>query len=302
MDRHDVMGIELTHLRYFVAVAEELHFGRAAERLHISQPPLTQQIQRLEARIGCPLLLRTSRKTELTDAGRAFYDSARAVLQETRRAVENARRVARGELGQLTIATPPSLMLAVLPPAILEFRRRFPSVNLRLREMATSKIFEAVESGLADLGLVRGPDVPESMEKLATWHESLVAILPRNHTIARRRTFNLKMLAKEPFVFFPSALGPAFYEELLDHCRKAGFEPRIVQEATEWSSVIGLVSAGLGVSIGPDSVSRLLERTVTIRRLPKLRTEVHIIRSRTRDNPAMRKFVTVFLPLSLRRS
>jgi DNA-binding transcriptional LysR family regulator len=302
MNRNDAMGIELTHLRYFVAVAEELHFGRAAERLHISQPPLTQQIQRLEARIGCALLVRTSRKTELTAAGRAFYESAKTVLQETRRAVENARRLARGELGQLTIATPPSLMLAVLPPAILEFRRQFPGVNLRLREMATSAIFHAIESGFADLGLVRGPDIPQSIEKLATWHESLIAILPRSHAIARRHSFHLKMLAKEPFVFFPSALGPAFYGELLDHCRKAGFEPKIVQEATEWSSVIALVSAGLGVSIGPESVGGLLERTVAIRRLPKLRTEVHIIRSGKRDNPAMQRFVAVFASLSLRRS
>ena len=111
----DVTGIELTHLRYFVAVAEELHFGRAAERLHISQPPLTQQIQRLEARVGCPLFRRTSRKTELTDAGRALHDAARAILQEAQRALDGTRRVARGELGRLTVATPPSLTMNTWP-------------------------------------------------------------------------------------------------------------------------------------------------------------------------------------------
>ena len=284
---------ELTHLRYFVAVAEELHFGRAAERLHISQPPLTQQIQRLEARIGCPLFRRTSRKTELTDVGRVFYDSARAILQETRRALDGARRVARGELGQLTIATPPSLMVAVLPPAILEFRRRFPDVNLQLREMATSKIFDAVDSGVADAGLVRGPEVPGTLEKLLSWKESIVAILPPNHKAARRRRFDLRMHAKEPFVFFPRALGPAFYEELLDQCRGMGFEPRIVQEATQWSSVIGLVSAGIGVSIGPESVAGLLKGAVAVRKLPKLQTEVHLVASARRDNRAAPQFAAI---------
>ena len=293
MAADDVTGIELTHLRYFVAVAEELHFGRAAERLHISQPPLTQQIQRLEARVGCPLFRRTSRKTELTDAGRAFYDAARAILHEARRALDGTRRVARGELGRLTVATPPSLMVSLLPAAVLEFRKRFPAVHLQLCEMATSRIFDAVDSGVADLGLVRGPEVPGTLEKLATWREQLVAILPTDHAAARSRRFALNMLAREPFVFFPRALGPAFYEEILDHCRTAGFEPRIVQEATQWSSVMGLVSAGLGVSIGPESVSGLLQKAVAIRKLPNSGTQVHLVKSARRDVPAAPQFAAV---------
>jgi DNA-binding transcriptional LysR family regulator len=254
MDAYDIAGLELTHLRYFVVLAEELHFGRAAERLHISQPPLTQQIQRLEMRIGHALLRRTSRRTELTEAGRVFYDVARGILQEAQRGLESTRRVARGELGMLTLATPPSLMLDALPRAILAFRNQMPAVDLRLREMATSRIFDAIESGAADVGLVRGPNVPDSLQTLASWKEPLVAILPQKHRLARTRRFALKLLAKEPFVFFPRDLGPGFYEELLNYCREAGFEPRITQEATQWSSVISLVSAGIGVSIGPASV------------------------------------------------
>src|SRR5688572_835350 len=162
MTDSDLAGLELTHLRYFVVLAEELHFSRAAKRLHISQPPLTQQIQRLESRLGHALFRRTSRRTELTDAGLAFLDAARTVLAETKRAIETTRRVARGETGQLTLATPPSLMLEALPRAILKFRDRLPSVELRLREMATSRIFDALESGIADIGMVRGPGVPAS--------------------------------------------------------------------------------------------------------------------------------------------
>src|SRR5262245_41302908 len=164
MDDFDLAGLELTHLRYFVVLAEELHFGRAAKRLHISQPPLTQQIQRLESRVGYALFNRTSRRTELTEAGRAFYDAARTILSETQRAIRTTQRVARGEAGQLTLATPPSLMLEALPKAILKFRTQLPAVEFRLREMATSRILEALESGSADLGLVRGPSVPHSLE------------------------------------------------------------------------------------------------------------------------------------------
>jgi DNA-binding transcriptional LysR family regulator len=172
MNIDDVSGLELTHIRYFVVLAEELHFGRAAQRLHISQPPLTQQIQRLESRIGCPLLRRTSRRVELTEAGRTFCDCGRAVLIEAERAVALTRRVARGEGGALTLATAPSLMLDMLPRAILKFRRRFPSVDLRLREMATSRICDALESGSVDLGLVRGPAIPDTLRKSSSFPAS----------------------------------------------------------------------------------------------------------------------------------
>jgi len=293
MNYADISGVELTHLRYFVVLAEELHFSKAAARLNISQPPLTQQIQRLESRIGYPLFRRTSRRTELTEAGRVFYEAARVILQETHRSIELARRVARGESGEITLATPPSLMLSALPKAILKFRDRFPSVDVRLREMSTSKILEALQSGIADLGLVRGSSIPASLEKLASWKEAIVAILPSNHPLAKSRKFNLKLLAKEPFVFFPRDVGPAFYEELLDCCRVAGFEPRIVQEATQWSSVISLVSAGIGVSIGPASVSTLLKNSVVIRPVPRHRTEVHLVGSSYRENPVSRHFVEI---------
>jgi DNA-binding transcriptional LysR family regulator len=293
MSVSDVSGLELTHLRYFVVLAEELHFGRAAGRLHISQPPLTQQIQRLEARVGHALLQRTSRRVELTAAGRVFHDAARAVLQEAQHALDTARRVGRGEAGHLTLATPPSLMLDTLPRVIRRFRDQFPTVDLRLREMATSRIFDALESGGADVGLVRGPQTPESLPKLVSWKEPLVAMLPPGHTLTRARSFELKRMAAEPFVFFPRDLGPGFYEELLGHCRAAGFEPRVVQEATQWSSVVSLVSAGIGVSIGPASVARLLVGAVDVRFLPHRSTQVHLLSASARENPAVRHFVTI---------
>jgi DNA-binding transcriptional LysR family regulator len=273
-----------------VAVAEELHFARAAARLHLSQPPLTQQIQRLEARVGHPLLRRSSRRVELTPAGRAFYDAARAVLFEARTALEGARRIGEGEAGLFTIATPPSLMLDALPLIIRRFRERFPAVDLRLRELSTTRIFEALEAGLADVGFVRTPRASAPLRTLASWREPIVALLPPAHRRATGR-FSLKQLAGEPWVFFPRSLGPDFYEELVDHCRAAGFEPRVIQEATQWSSVLGLVSAGLGVTIGPGSIARLLTGAVEVRPLPGLSTQVQLVASAGREHPATAQFV-----------
>jgi DNA-binding transcriptional LysR family regulator len=290
MNAWDLDGLELTHLRYFVAVAEELHFARAAGRLNISQPPLTQQIQRLEARVGHPLLLRTSRRVELTAAGRALYDGARAVLYEARSALDAARKVGRGEAGLFTIATPPSLMLDALPRIIRRFRERVPAVELRLRELATSRIIEALESGLADVGFVRGPHRASTLEALFGWREPLVALLPPGHPMLKTSRFSLKRLAAEPWVFFPRSLGPDFYDELVGHCRTAGFEPRVIQEATQWSSVLSLVSAGLGVSIGPASIATLLRGTVSTRPLGAIATHVQLVRAADRDHPAIPLF------------
>jgi len=284
----EIAGLELTHLRYFVVLAEELHFGRAAARLNLSQPPLTQQIQRLELRVGCSLLRRTSRRTELTEAGKVFYEAARGVLNEVEAMVKSTRRVARGESGQITLATPPSLMLSALPQVILDLRKRVPGVDIRLKEMATSRVFEALASGAADMGLVRGHSIPASVQKVASWKEHAAAILPRTHRLAASRRFSLSALAGEPFVFFPREVGPALHDELLNCCREAGFEPRIVQEATQWSSVLSLVSAGVGVSIGPASVEALLKGSVVVKPLPRFSTEVHLVRSPQRDNPVAR--------------
>ena len=261
MDAYDIAGLELTHLRYFVVLAEELHFGRAAERLHISQPPLTQQIQRLEMRIGHALLRRTSRRTELTEAGRVFYRRlhAKDPSGSTTRIGIDSPRVARGELGMLTLATPPSLMLDALPRAYLAVSKPDACGLISGSEkMATSRIFDAIESAAADVGLVRGPNVPDSLQTLASWKEPPVAILLAVTSDSPGSTFCAEVARQRTVCLLPRDLGPGFYEELLNYCREAGFEPRITQEATQWSSVISLVSAGIGVSIGPASVVKLL--------------------------------------------
>lgn len=267
-------GIELSHLHYFVTVAEELHFSRAAIKLGLSQPPLTQQIQKLEQRIGFPLFERSTRRTTLTDAGAALLPLARAAIVEVDRAIEAARRAGRGESGALVVATPPSLMLSTLPKVIRTFRQRLPQIELHLREMSTTAIAEALSAGTVDIGFLRTPSVSSSLRELLRYREATAAILPATHPLAKTKRLRLSQLAAEPFVFFPRQLGADFYDELLAACREEGFEPRIVQQATQWSTIVSLVEAGLGVSLAPQSIARLASRNCVFRPFPKYSTTV----------------------------
>lgn len=262
------MDIELTHLRYFVAVAEELHFGRAAARLAISQPPLTQQIQRLEQRVGCGLFARSTRRTELTEAGTVLLERARIVLAEAERAVEAARAAGRGETGELHVGTPPSVMLAGLPKVIRWFRRAAPEVDFRLRELSTAAIMDGLAGGSLDVGFLRAPAVGGALRELYRFQEGVAVVMSRHHRLAGLRRLRLEQLAREPFVSFPRRLGAGFHDELWEMCRAVGFEPDVVQEATQWSTVVALVEAGLGVTIGPASIARLGVRGCVARVLP----------------------------------
>jgi|SRR5579871_417597 len=268
VNRYD-FDIDLRQLRYFVAVAEELHFGRAAAKLGMAQPPLTQQIQKLEKALGCPVFVRQPRKTTLTEAGGALLEDARRILRECEEATERARRAGRGETGQLTVGTPPSMMLTRLPTAIRKYRERFPEVRFTLRELATSAIAESLKAGTVDLGLLR--EIPEGEVVL---REPVVAVLPSGHPLAARKGLKLLQLAEEPFVLVPRHLGEAFYDRLISFCVQAGFTPRVVQETTRWQSVVTFVETGLGVSLAPACVQRFRWKGVVYRELPGLSTTV----------------------------
>lgn len=285
--------IELSHLRYFVAVAEELHFGRAALRLAISQPPLTQQIQRLEERVGYALFERSTRRTSLTEAGEAMLPLARAAIEQTAQAVEAARRAGRGDTGTLIVGTPPSVMLAGLPKVIRAFRRAVPDVDLQLREMSTAAIIDALHSGTVDIGFLRSPATPDGLRELFRFPEGVSAILPQRHRLAATPRFRLAHLAREAFVFFPRRLGTDFHDELLQICEREGFAPRVVQEATQWSTIVALVEGGLGVSIGPASVARLGGRGVVIRELPGVTTSVLLAAKPGRMKPQAERFACI---------
>lgn len=294
----DAEDIELSHLRYFLVVAEELHFARAALRLNIAQPPLTRHIQMLEERLECVLFERTTRTTRLTPAGILFAQRARGIIAEADKTFQELQRVGRGEEGQLIVATAPSLMLSALPIVIRAYRKEYPRVAFRLSEMASSAILEAVRTGAADLGFVRGMDKAPEIQTLFRWTERMVAMVPLDHELAARPGISIGLLRAERFVFFPRELGPSFYDEMFEFCAKAGFVPAVAQEARQWSSIVSLVSAGMGVSIAPQSVAALMPEAVRFLPVKNMRTAARVVGGHAvRSNEAVANFLRVSGPL-----
>jgi len=289
--------MELRVLHYFVTLAEELHFGRAAERLGIAQPPLSQQIQALEDELGVCLLARTNRRVALSEAGRLFLPEARAVLARLEQALAVAARARRGELGELKVGfTSSAPFTSTLPRAILAFRQACPQVQLDLRELNSRGVAEAVAEGQLQVGVLRPlAELPAGLEVLELFAEPLVAFLPAGHPLAAGATPRLALaeLAGEPFVFFPRTFGTGLYDQLLGLARDAGFTPRIVQEAHEAMTLIGLVATGLGVTVLPASFSRMRIDGVVSRTLGDAgaSTAVWLVRRRGGDSPLVRRFV-----------
>jgi DNA-binding transcriptional LysR family regulator len=250
--------MELRHLRYFVAVAEELHFRRAAERLHVSQPPLSQQIKALEDEVGVRLLTRTSRHVELTDAGRTFLQLARRTIAEAEHATEAARRVARGELGWLRLGFVDSAAYELLPQMLRTFHARYPDVRLDVRELPTEVQLDLIGSEL-DLGIVRDPRLEEDSPLTVTplVREPLLAVLPDTHRLAKTARIELSDLAGEPFVMVSRAGTPTVHDHIVALCLRAGFSPHTVEEALQYSSILGLVAADYGVAVVPACVTLL---------------------------------------------
>ena len=252
--------MELRHLRYFIAVAEELHFGRAAQQLGISQPPLSQQIQALEHELGARLFDRTNRRVELSEAGRLFLVEARLVLAQADKAADVARRAQLGELGEMKIGfTSSAPFTSKIPRAIHAFRQRHPAVHLHLLEMSSRDVAAGVFDESLEVGLMRPMALPEGLQVTELFREPLVAVLNASHPLANTRKGGLHLaeLAQEPFVFFPRSYGSGLHAQLLSLAREAGFSPHFAQEAAEAITIIGLVSAGLGVSVLPASFQRM---------------------------------------------
>ncbi|WP_454853641.1 LysR family transcriptional regulator [Rhizobium binxianense] len=251
--------MELRHLRYFVAVAEEGNFTRAAARLGIGQPPLSQQIRDLEAEIGAVLFHRVPHGAELTAAGTAFLKEARASLAAAEKARLAAQSANRGETGRLSLGfTASSAFNPVVSGTIRRFRARWPDVQMSLTEMNTLGLMERLEKGELDATFMRPAlDDPPGIRLKRLPDEPMVVALPASHPLAARRNLPLSLLAKEPFILFPRLVGLSLYDDVVRACRAAGFELEVAQEAPQISSVVNLVAADLGVSIVPASISQI---------------------------------------------
>jgi DNA-binding transcriptional LysR family regulator len=256
--------MELRHIRYFLAVAEERNFTRAAEKLGIGQPPVSQQIRDLEEELGATLFHRVPHGAELTEPGEAFLIEARTILAGAERAKLAARRAQRGQTGMLSLGLSGTAAFhPLVAGAIRRFRRRWPDVFLALGEMSTMPLLERLGRGELDAAFIR-PTL-EDIEGVRLHRlddERMVVALPARHRLARSRALELKALAQEPFVLFPPASGMSLYHEVIVACRSNGFDP-VVQVAPQVTSALSLVAAELGVSVLPASITQIQVEGVT---------------------------------------
>jgi DNA-binding transcriptional LysR family regulator len=254
-------------LRYFVALAEHLHFGRAAAALHISQPPLSRAIQGLEQQLGARLLARSKRKVELTPEGARLYEEAKRLLGQLERAAREVSAMAAGESGRLRLGFVSLADYGVLPGLLKAFKAARPGVSLALREMLSPEQAAALSAGELDFGLLL-PPVAGDLEHLVVQSERFVAALPARHAAARRRgRVTMRELAGEAFVMVPREIAPGLYDIVAGLAARAGFLPKIAQEAIQMQTVVSLVSSGLGVAIVPASIANLGRRGVAYREI-----------------------------------
>jgi DNA-binding transcriptional LysR family regulator len=258
-------------LRSFVAVAEELHFGRAALRLHLSQPPLSVHVKRLESQLGVRLFERTKRRVTLTAAGAELLERARRILDESARAVADVQRVARGEAGLLTLGYTSTATHAVLPGVLPRFRARHPGVRIELRELRSAQQPEAIHANRIDLGLVCGPIDAGGLTARTLVSERLLAALPSRHPLAARARVPVRELPGHPCVAVRREIEPAWADAAIDALREAGVILAPVQETDTKVALLGLVAAGMGFALVSESLALLGRRGVVFRPLGGLR-------------------------------
>ncbi|WP_077321462.1 acetoin biosynthesis transcriptional regulator AlsR [Virgibacillus proomii] len=287
--------MELRHLRYFIVVAEELHFGKAALRLQMTQPPLSQQIKQLESEIGVTLLNRSKRNVQLTAAGRVFLKQIKEGLSQIDHAVDMAQRTARGELGKLVIGFVGSATYEIMPPIIRHYRNQFPSVKIELRELSTLYQVNALLNGHIDIGVLHPPLENDKLKVNTVRKSHCVLALPKQHPLTQKNQVYLKDLEKESLIIIAKESWPSLYIKFNFLCEKAGFTPNIDQEATEFQMLLGLVSAGMGVSIVPAATKRLYNLDVVYKKIEDLPMHASWITAHRKDNPnpALKHFIEV---------
>ena len=288
--------MELRDLRYFVAVAEDLHFSRAAERLHMTQPALSRQIRALEAELEVQLFYRTKRSVKLTVAGQAFLEDAQQILHHVDQAMSTARRTARGETGQLRLSFTTSALRSVVPGVVREFRNRYPDVQLTMTERSTREQVEAFQAHQLDVGFLYPPVDEKLLAITPIQTETWVVALPKEHPLALHQPLRLSDLATESFIMHPRQEGPYFYDQIIHLCQQAGFRPHVVQEVAACQTRSGLVAVGIGIAFVPEALQNAGDTAVVYRQLkgnaPSL--QLAIVRRRDDCSPIVQHFFQIF--------
>ena len=248
--------MELRHLRYFLALADELHFGRAAQRLAISQPPLTVAIQQLEAEVGAPLFLRNSRGVQLTAAGQALVPAAQAAIDGAAQALHAARDAASGQVGRLSIGFAGTMLYRGLPQMLRRFQAEHARLQLTLRELSSSEQIVELQHARLDAGFAHVSHAPAGLAAQLVSSQPFVACVPAVHALARKRTLPLDALAPEPLALVSRSVSPDYHARIVAACQAAGFTPQPLHEVQHWLSVVSLVSQGLAVALVPAALQQ----------------------------------------------
>ncbi|WP_374358423.1 LysR family transcriptional regulator [Pseudoduganella danionis] len=297
------MSIDLKQLKYFLAVAEEKSFSRAAERLHISQPPLSQQIMKLESELGVKLFARTTRTFELTVAGKALMQEATDLLAKMRMTVDTIRQIDRGEVGRLRVGIVGSAMWGPIPSLLEEFQTKYPRVTWTIHELGPTLQYEALRAKQVDVGFWREPRLDEedlkrdNLRQELCFREDVCVAINEHHPLAKEEAIELSDIAEEPMLTL--ALDKSsFPRYLIQCCVKAGFQPTIFQEATEPQTLLAMVGAGLGVALMPETTSRIGWPGVVfvpIRSNPPS-ANLYITYTTLDDAPVVRAFLNILNP------
>ena len=290
------IGMELRHLRYFVMVGEEQHYGRAAQRLHVAQPALSRQIQDLEEEIGCQLFDRLPRGVKISAAGKSLLGDARRILQQVNEATARAKRVALGQSGTLRVGFAESASWhGVVPDSFRQFRQRQPDVELQLNPLSSIEQVEAVRSGRLDAGFVFNmPKTDRELDQVQVAPQRLVLAAPKGHPLTKLKTLRLRDMSNADFVWFPRRQSPAYYDRLMHVCFRRGLKsPRIVQEALDQATILSLVSCRLGVAFVSDSTRWRCPEGVVLLPVTDLNLQLPFALVWRKDNasPLLEKFV-----------
>ncbi|RCJ25283.1 LysR family transcriptional regulator [Nostoc sp. ATCC 43529] len=292
--------MELRHLRYFIAVAEELHFSKAAERLHIAQPPLSQQIQQLEAQLGVELFHRkTKRQVQLTEAGQVFLQEAYQLLAQLQKAIELTQKIGRGEKGQLRIGFTSLVTYNLLPVILRQFREQFPEVELILQELTTTEQERSLQESRIHVGFAHPPLEDNTLNQKCIQQEALIVALAETHPLAEQEKISVRSLVNQNLIVFPRHLGSGLYDQIVSLCQQGNFSPKVTQEAIQMQTIIGLVSAEMGIAIVPSSLQNL-QRTGVVYRSFEEKTplvETAIVWREEDITPVLKEFLQVVMSL-----
>jgi DNA-binding transcriptional LysR family regulator len=285
--------MELRHLRYFVTLAEELHFGKAAEKLHIAQPPLSQQIRQLEQELGFELFHRTKRSVQLTEAGQVFLGEVQQIFKQLQQAIQTGQQTNRGEIGQLVVGFVSTAAYNILPKILKDFRSLVAGVSLELHELTTDQQLEWLREGRMDVGFIRPPVEDNTFSWETIFQESLIVALPETHRLANQCDVSLRSLANEPFILFPRKLAPGLYDLIISLCQQAGFSPSVAQEAIQMQTIVSLVAGEMGVAIAPESLQNLQRTGVVYKNIQEAtpKAAIAMIWRKNEKSPIVQRFL-----------